>query len=131
MSRSLEIGDWEPHERALFAIDPDKDSLVKFVEDKFPKNAELIRQAGASMLVATTFERTFAGPWGIIVVVSTWDKPFAVVVYSDKLAMDRDLVLKDTATAELITSAGIAFWRVFAERLGGSLSKSPAPGGGH
>ncbi len=129
--RSLQEGDWSTHERALFSIDPTKDSLIKFVEDKFPRNAELIRQAGASMLVATTFERTFAGPWGVIVVAPLWDKPFAVVVYSDKLEMDRDLVLKDNATAESITSAGIAFWRVFAERLGSSLAKSPAPGGGH
>jgi hypothetical protein len=124
--------DWEYHDKALFNRDEaERAALLQQLQDGFPKISDLIRRAGAGVIVAAVFSKTAALAHGILLVNPQLDQPFSVVIFSDKLEFDRSASLRSGSGPGGPDIAGCAFYRVFVEKLGKSLSSTPSTGGGH
>jgi hypothetical protein len=119
----VDPADWQ-HAAAIFpTTESERDPLLVHVEG-FPWFADILRQANASLLLTASFDRTFAGAWGIGLVISPHDPAFAVEIYGSHISLSPEISLR--ADAEKLDKASIAFLRVFSERLGRSLSKGVA-----
>jgi len=131
MSRDLQPGDWQ-HADAIFNRDEaGRAAVLQRLADDYPKISDLIRWSGSGVIVTTVFEETAALPHAILLVNPSVDEPFSVVLYSDKLEFDRSSSLRAGSATAGPDLQGTAFYRAFVEKLGRSLSRTPATGGGH
>lgn len=127
---SPQATDWEYHDGVLFpTVASAHTALLAHLQDSFPRESAVLRRAGAGLIVATTFEKTFNGLWGIVAVNQPVGPKFALLIYGDRIALDREASVR--IGDDGLSIAAVAFWTRFVGLLGGSLAGSLPSGGSH
>jgi hypothetical protein len=98
---------------------PERDFLLQHLEDSLPAVADVIRRAGASVIVAASFERRASNVWGVLLIAPPRDRPFSVAIYEDRIQFHKESSLR----VGVLDFMGIRFWLEFSEKLGSSLAR--------
>ena len=106
-------------------------ALLAHLQDKQPKVSDTIRRAGASVTVVTVFDRINLNIWGFVSVSPPIGDVFTLAIYSDRIAFNRDCVLRSGDDFAVTDAAGIRFWTMLSDKLGASLARSPSTGVSH
>ena len=120
--------DWQHHADVLFpSAEAERAALLRHLQDQFPRESGVLRQAGAGVIVATLFPQTYAGLWGVVSINLPTGKSFPLLVYGDKLSLDREASVR--IDDDGLSIAAVSFWQRFVGLLGKSLARSV--GGAH